>query len=93
MKKTTIIQIIIIIILVIILGILIKFTIDAINENNVLHVANQDVQQMNGDPPGNLDDKSSSIEYLSLIHICNRSCIFKHYKRIKKRKWYYKINY
>lgn len=75
MRKTTIIQIIIIIILVIILGILIKFTIDAINENNVPHVANQDVQQMNGDPQGNLDDKSSSIEYNGATEIVEDTTI------------------
>jgi preprotein translocase subunit SecG len=52
MKKSTVIQVIIIIALAIILGVLLKFTIDASNENNSPQIANQGMGEQNGSIPG-----------------------------------------
>ncbi len=58
MKRKTLIQIIIIIALVVILGILLKFTIDAINENN-----SPQMGKPNGEMPGQMGSNSSSVTY------------------------------
>lgn len=63
MKKSTIIQIIIIIALVAVLGILLKFTMDAINENNLPQMANQEMGEPNGNRQGQIGSNSSSITY------------------------------
>lgn len=63
MKKQTIIQIVIIIALAIILGILVKFTVDAINENNMPQMANQGTEQPNGNMQGQMGGNSSSVTY------------------------------
>lgn len=63
MKKRTLIQIIIIIALIIILGILLKFTIDAINENNSTQIKNQEIEKTNGEMPGKISSNSSSVIY------------------------------
>jgi hypothetical protein len=69
MKKSTIIQIVIIIALVIILGVLIKFTIDAINGNNSYQMLDQEKQEQGGGMPGQMESSSSSIAYSSKTEI------------------------
>ncbi len=74
MKKNSIIQIIIIVLLVIILGILLKFTIDAINENNMMN--NQEMQKPNGEMQGGMGNtNSSSISYSASKEITDDSTI------------------
>ena len=69
MKKNTIIQIIIIIALAIILGILVKFTIDAINENNMSQMAEQGMEQPNGNMQNQMGGNSSSVTYSGVQEI------------------------
>jgi hypothetical protein len=64
MKKTTIIQIIVIVVLAIILGVLLKFTVTAINENNSPKMANQGMGKQAG-MPGQTDGNSSTTTYSS----------------------------
>lgn len=45
MKKSTIIQFVIIILLAVILGILVRFTVDAMNENNLPQMGAQGMRQ------------------------------------------------
>jgi hypothetical protein len=75
MKKSTIIQIIIIIVLAIILGVLLKFTIDAINENNSPQIGNQGMGQQDGNMPGQMGDSASSITYSSDTEITEDATI------------------
>ncbi len=63
MKRKTLIQIIIIIALVVILGILLKFTIDAINENNSTQIGNQEMGKPNGEMLWQMGSNSSSVTY------------------------------
>jgi hypothetical protein len=73
MKKSTVIQVIIIIALAIILGVLLKFTIDASNENNSPQIANQGMGEQNGSMPG--QNNSSSITYSSETEITKDTTI------------------
>lgn len=66
MKKSTMIQIVIIIILIIILGVLIKFTVEAINENNMPQLSEMGINGEGGNMPGG---NSSSIEYSGATEI------------------------
>ena len=75
MKKQTIIQIVIIIVLTIVLGILVKFTIDAINENNMPQMAKQGMEQPNGDMPGQMGGNSSSVAYSGVKEITEDTTI------------------
>ena len=75
MKKSTIIQIVIIIVLVGTLGILVKFTIEAINENSMPQMADQGMGQPNGNMPGQMGGNSSSIEYSSVTEITEDTTI------------------
>ena len=75
MKKQTIIQIVIIIVLTIVLGILVKFTIDAINENNMPQMANQGMEQPNGNMPGQMGGNSSSVTYSGVEEITEDTTI------------------
>lgn len=69
MKRNTIIQIIIIIVLAIILGILVKFTIEAINENNVPQITSKEMNGQGGNMSGQMGEMSSSIQYLGATEI------------------------
>lgn len=69
MKKKTIIQFITIIALVVILGILVKFTVDAMNKNDLTQMGAQGMQQPNGDMMGQMNGNSSSITYSSVKEI------------------------
>lgn len=62
MKKNIIIQIVIIIILAIILGVLVKFTIDAIKDNNMPKMTNENRQ-------GGMSNTASTITYSSVKEI------------------------
>lgn len=75
MKKSTIIQIVIIIIFVIILGILVRFTIEAINENNMPQMENQGMNGQGGSVPGQMGGMSSSIEYSGVTEITEDTTI------------------
>ena len=75
MKNQTIIQIVIIIVLTIVLGILVKFTIDAINENNMPQMAKQGMEQPNGDMPGQMGGNSSSVAYSGVKEITEDTTI------------------
>ena len=63
MKKKTLIEIAIIIILVVILGVLVKFTIESIDEKNLFQSSNQGMGQLNGSMPNQMSNNSSSITY------------------------------
>ncbi len=63
MKKYTIIQITIIIVLVIVLGVLVKFTIDAIEENHSQQMVNQEMNKPDGDMQGQMGGESGLINY------------------------------
>lgn len=69
MKKSTIIQFVTIIALAIILGILVRFTVDAMNKNNLTQMGVQGMKQPNGDMLEQMDSKSSSITYSSVKEI------------------------
>lgn len=74
MKRNTIIQIVIIIILVVILGIVIKFTVDAINENNTVSEnsnksAGENTEQQKENIQGGMNDKSNSTSYSGVEEI------------------------
>lgn len=75
MKKNTIIQIIIIIVLAIILGVLVKFTIDAINENNEPQMINKGMNMQDGTIPGQMGEISSSIRYSGVTEIAEDTII------------------
>ena len=75
MKKETIIQIVIIIVLVIILGVLVKFTIDAIDENSIPQMANQGMGMPNGDMQGQMGGNASSITYSAAEEITEDTTI------------------
>ena len=61
MKKSTIIQFVIIILLVVILGILVKFTVEAMNENNMPKMGAQGIDGPNGDMMGQMGMDMSSL--------------------------------
>ena len=63
MKKNTIIQIIVIIVLAAVLCVLVKFTIDAINENNSSQMPIQGMEQPNGDMQQQMGGNSNSATY------------------------------
>jgi len=63
MKKETLIQIIIIVILAIILGVLLKFTITTINENNLSQTPNGNMNKQNKNILGQMGNNSNSITY------------------------------
>lgn len=65
MKKNTAIQFVIIMLLTIILGILVKFTVDAMNENHLQQMGTQGIRQPNGDMMGQMGDNSNLITYSS----------------------------
>lgn len=69
MKKSTIIQILTIIVLVIILGVLVKFTIEAINEKSMPQISNQGMNGQSGNMPGQMGGNSSTIEYSGATEI------------------------
>ena len=69
MKKNIIIQIVIIVILTIILGVLVKFTIEAINENNIPQMSNQEMVRQDVNMPGQMGENSSTIEYSGVTEI------------------------
>lgn len=75
MKNRTIIQIVIIIVLTIILGALVKFTIEAINENNMPQMANPEINEQGGNMPSQMDINSSSIEYSGVTEITEDATI------------------
>jgi hypothetical protein len=75
MKKGTIIQIAIIIILLIILGILLKFTINDSNENDLSMMGNQGMNEQGGSMPGQTVNGSNSVNYSSLIEITEDTTI------------------
>lgn len=75
MKKSTIIQIIIIIALAVILGILVKFTIEAINENSMPQMSNQGMNGQGGNMPDQMGGNSSSIEYSGVTEITEDTTI------------------
>lgn len=68
MKKSTIIQCIIIIVLGIILGILIKYTIDTMNDNKEQQMSDKGMQQPSGQLE-QMNNDSSSVEYSSTTEI------------------------
>lgn len=72
MKKRTIIQIIIIIMLIIILGILVKFTIESINENSNPQMPNQG---MNGQGTNMPEQNGSSVTYTGVTEITENTAI------------------
>lgn len=69
MKKQTIIQIVIIIVLAIILGILVKFTIDVMAENNMPQMANQGMGMPNENMQGQMGGNSTSVTYSGVEEI------------------------
>lgn len=69
MKNKTLIQIIIIVILIIILGVLLKFTIDTINENKSLQKPDGTMNSPSGSMPDQMGGNSSSITYSSVEEI------------------------
>lgn len=69
MKKNTAIQFVIIMLLTIILGILVKFTVDAMNENHLQQMGTQGIRQPNGDMMGQMGDNSNLITYSSVKEI------------------------
>ena len=77
MKKQTIIQIAIIIALTIILGVLVKFTIDAINENNMpqMQMTGMGMGQPNGNMQGQMGGNSSLIAYSGVQEITEDTTI------------------
>lgn len=75
MKKSTIIQTGIIIVLAIILGILVKFTIEAINENSMPQIANQGMNGQGGNMPGQMGENAGSIEYSGVTQITEDTTI------------------
>lgn len=66
MKKKTLIQILIILILVIVLGVLLKFTIDAISKNELSPI---DMNKPSGSMQGQMGGSSSDITYSSAKEI------------------------
>lgn len=60
MKKNTIIEIIIIIILIITLSVLVKFTVDAINEKNTMQMSGPDMGESNADMSGQMNNSNSA---------------------------------
>ncbi len=74
MKKSKIIEIIVIIILAIILGILLKYTIEVINKNNLMQ--GQEMQKPNGEMQGGMNGtNSSSISYSASKEITDDTTI------------------
>lgn len=74
MKKNTIIQIVIIIVLIVILGIVIKFTVDAINENNTVSEnsnksTSENTEQQKEYIQGGINNKSNSTSYSGVEEI------------------------
>lgn len=63
MRKHTIFQIAIIVVLAVILAVLVKFTIDAIDENNSPRMANQGMNNPNGEIQSQMGGNSSSVTY------------------------------
>ena len=75
MKKSTLIQILTIIALVIILGVLVKFTIEAINEKSMPQISNQGMNGQSGNMPGQMGGNSSTIEYSGATEITEDTTI------------------
>ena len=75
MKKDTIIQIVIIIALAIILGVLVKFTIEAINENSMPQMEKQGMMQLDGNMQGQMGGGTSLIEYSGVTEITKDTTI------------------
>ena len=74
MKKNTIIQIGVIIVLIVILGIVIKFTVDAINENNTVSensnkTTSENTEQQKEYIQGGINNKSNSTSYSGVEEI------------------------
>lgn len=75
MKKETIIQIVIIIALAIILGVLVKFTIDAIDENNMPQMNNMGMVQPGGNMQGQMGGSQTSVTYSGVEEITEDTTI------------------
>lgn len=76
MKKSTIIQIVIIIALIIILSLLVKFTINAINENSVPQMVEQNGNNgQGGSMPSPTSGNSSSVQYTGVTQITEDTTI------------------
>ena len=73
MKKSTIIELIIILVLAIILGVLVKFTLETINQNNILKMPNQSMGQL-GEMPGQ-NGMNSNVTYTASKEITDDSVI------------------
>lgn len=75
MKKNTIIQFIAIMLLALILGILVKFTIDSMNENNLIKMSNEGMKRPDATLPGQMGNDNSSIEYSAIKKISEDTTI------------------
>ena len=75
MKKSTIIQIAVIIVLAIILGVLIKFAIETINENNMPQMAKQEMNGQGENMPNQMGGNSGSAEYSGVTEIVEDTTI------------------
>lgn len=75
MKKGMLIKIIIIVLLVVVLGILLKLTIDAINENNNNQISNQEIQKLSGEIKDGMGMNSSNISYFASKEITEDTTI------------------
>lgn len=75
MKKGMIIKIIIIVLLAIILVILLKFTVNAINENNNHQISNQEMQKTNGEMKDGMGINGSDVSYSASKEITEDSTI------------------
>ena len=73
MKKSTIIELIIILVLAIILGVLVKFTLETINQNNILKMPNQSMGQLGEMPVQN--GMNSNVTYTASKEITDDSVI------------------
>lgn len=75
MKKGMLIKIIIIVLLVVVLGILLKLTIYAINENNNNQISNQEIQKPSGEMKDGMGMNSSNISYFASKEITEDTTI------------------
>lgn len=75
MKKKILIEIILIIVLVVILGILVKFTIDSIDEKNSTQISNMEMEQPSESMHGQMGNNSSFVSYKGTEEIIENTTI------------------